>query len=62
MEHYYVITGNEQGADLSTKKNFKNIEDAKNHFEDVKFNDFASKIVHVDSSGIERDIEIIIND
>ena len=30
MEHYYVVNGNEYGVDLDTKKNFTNLEDAKN--------------------------------
>jgi len=32
MEHYYVVNGNEYGVDLDTKKNFTNLEDAKNHY------------------------------
>ncbi len=58
MEHYYVVNGNEYGVDLNTKKNFTNLDDAKEHFEDVKFDDFGCKIVYVNSSGIEKDIEV----
>lgn len=58
MEHYYVVSGNEYGVDLNTKKNFKNLDDAKEHFEDVKFDDFGCKIVYVNSSGVEKDIEL----
>ena len=62
MEHYYVITGNEYGADLDSKKNFTNLDDAYKHFEEVKFDDFACRIVYVNPSGVERDIETFIND
>jgi len=62
MEHYYVATGSEYGVDLDTKKNFTNIDDARTHFEEVKYDDFACKLVYVNSSGIENDIEIFIND
>jgi hypothetical protein len=62
MEHYYVVNGNEYGVDLGTKKNFTNIKDAKNHFEEVKYDDFGCKLVYVNSSGVEKDIEIFIND
>ena len=62
MEHYYVVNGNEYGVDLDTKKNFTNIEDATNHFEEVKHDDFGCKLVYVNSSGIEKVIEVFIND
>jgi hypothetical protein len=62
MEHYYVVNGNEYGVDLYTKKIFTNIEDATKHFEEVKYDDFGCKLVYVNSSGVEKDIEVFIND
>jgi hypothetical protein len=58
MEHYYVISGNEYGVNWVTKKNFTNLHDAEIYFDDVKFDDFGCKIVYVNSSGVEKDIEI----
>jgi hypothetical protein len=37
-------------------------EDATNHFEEVRYDDFGCKLVYVNSSGIEEDVEIFIND
>lgn len=62
MEHYYVITGNEYGVDLHTKKNFTNFFDAKIHFDEVKFDDFGCKIVYVNSLGDEKEIEVFTNE
>jgi hypothetical protein len=62
MEHWYVINGNEFGVDLYTKKNFLNLKEAENHFENVKFDDFGCKIVYVDSFGIEKDVKTFINE
>jgi len=58
MEHYYVVNGNEFGIDLGTKKNFTKIEDAVEYFEEVKYDDFGCKLVHVNFSGIEKEIEV----
>ena len=56
MEHYYVITGNDYGADLDTKKNFNPIlkDEAYQYFELVKKHDYACVLVHVDSYGNEK--------
>ncbi len=62
MEHYYVVSGNEYGVDLDTKKNFTNLEDAKIYFEKIKFDDFACKVVFVNQNGIEKDIEVFFDD
>ena len=59
MEHYYVITGNEYGADLDSKTNFKSTEKqlAINHFNNVKGTDFVCILMFVDSFGNEQEIE-----
>lgn len=62
MEHYYVVTGNEYGINLDTKKNFINLDDACTHFEEVKFDDFACTLRYVKASGVEVDIETFINE
>lgn len=62
MEHYYVINGNEFGADLTSKKNFTDVDKAKKYFEEVKYDDFYCAFVYVNSSGIEKDVETFINE
>ena len=62
MEHYYVINGNEYGANLSTKKNFANIEDAVDHFDKVKDNDYVCVLMHVNAVGIEKTVNTFINE
>lgn len=56
MEHIYVITGNEYGADLHSKKNFKVPEqalEAIEYFDEHKEDDFYCMLVKVDSNGNE---------
>lgn len=56
MKHYYVITGNEFGLDIRTKKNFKpdNIDGAILHYNEVKDDDFGTLLMSVDDNGVER--------
>jgi len=57
MKHYYVVTGNEFGADLSSKKNFKEMEDAFDHYEKVKQDDYGVILMFVNDNGKETIIE-----
>jgi hypothetical protein len=61
MEHYYVVNGNEFGIDLDTKKNFAKIEEARDYFERVKYDDFGCIFMHVDSSGVEDIVDSYTN-
>ena len=57
MEHYYVVTGNEFGVNLDSKQNFKKIQNAMKKYNEVKFNDFVSLLIYVNSNGDEKVIE-----
>jgi len=59
MEHFYVIGGNEFGADIDTKRNFfpNDKVDAVEYFEEIKNHDFGCMLVHVDKSGKEEILE-----
>jgi len=57
MVHFYVVNGNEYGIDIETKKNFIDIDSAKEYFENVKFDDFVCLLIFVDFEGNE---EIIV--
>lgn len=62
MEHYYVITGNEFGANLFDKKNFSNLEKAKEQFEKSSQDDYTCLLIHVDNNGKETTVKIIIKE
>lgn len=62
MEHYYVISGNEYGVDLSTKKNFLKLELALEHYEATKFDDFGCHLMYVNPNGDEDVIECYMNE
>ena len=62
MEHYYVVCGNEFGVDLSSKKNFTELNHAKKFFDKVKYDDFGSFLVYVDNIGTEKVIEVFVNE
>ena len=55
MEHYYVITGNEYGASLNTKRNFKITEydAASKYFKAVQDDDCFVCMMYVDANGNE---------
>lgn len=55
MEHFYVITGNEYGANLRGKKNFPadKIEEATAHYESVTEDDFYAGLIYVNEEGKE---------
>ena len=64
MEHYYVINGNEFGADLTTKKNFKpeDKQTAEEYFEKVKEDDFGCLLMHVDENGKEKELKTFFDE
>ena len=41
MEHFYVVSGNEFGIDIYSKKNFTDKVEATEHFEKTKTDDFG---------------------
>lgn len=54
MTHFYVVNGNEYGIDITTKRNFIDVESAKAHFDETKFDDFGCMLVFVDCNGLEE--------
>jgi len=58
MEHLYVVTGNEWGADIYSKKNFKisELDEANAYFDKVRSDDFACILMSVDDEGKETTI------
>jgi hypothetical protein len=56
MEHFYVITGNEFGANLSSKKNFakNDVDKAMDYYYSVEDDDFYAALIQVDENGIEK--------
>lgn len=65
MEHYYIITGNEYGADIHSKKNFEpsNFDEADNYFEKLKEEEQHECIVfvYVNKKGIETIVDKELN-
>ena len=55
MEHYYVVTGNEFGIDLTSKKNFliNELDLAEAYFETQVDQDFVCILMEVKSNGTE---------
>ena len=43
MEHYYVVTGNEYGMSIFSKKNFHSLEDAFYHYKEIYLFDIENK-------------------
>lgn len=64
MEHYYVVTGNEFGVYISSKKNFTPIDkqEAYDYFESVKGEDFGCMLVYVGQNGNEEVLESYYED
>jgi len=64
MEHYYVITGNEFGANLASKRNFKKEQfaEASVYYLDIEEDDFYAALIHVNENGKEDIILHKIND
>lgn len=66
MEHYYVITGNEFGADVRSKENFSknDMEKAFDKFENLKNKEeyFYVGLYYVNNEGKETIIEEFIDE
>lgn len=62
MEHYYVITGNEFGVNIDSKKNFMTLEEADLYFEKVQFEDFGCLLMRVRPDGSEEEIKCRTDD
>ena len=58
MEHYYVVSGNEFGINLESKRNFKNLNEAEEYFEQIKYDDFGCALMQVDADGKETEIKM----
>ena len=58
MEHYYVVSGNEFGINLESKRNFTNLKEANKFFEEVKYDDFGCALMYVNDNGEEVEIKI----
>lgn len=58
-----MLSGNEYGADLSSKKNFtmKQVKDARKYFNEILDDDFATLAVHVLDNGEEVDVASCID-
>ena len=57
MKHFYVVSGNEFGIDIYSKKNFSDQLQAAEYFEKTKTDDFGCMIVFVNEYGEEEILE-----